>query len=131
MTRRFFGLVLVGLLLAGCGGGTEPQRYPVSGTVTLDGQPLPEGLIFFKTVATGAIDTMEIKAGKFAGEAQPGERRVEIVAYRESTAPGTTPGMEANAEVNYIPPRYNSQSTLTAQVKPEGPNEFSFEVTSK
>jgi hypothetical protein len=33
-------------MCAGCGGSTDgPKRYPVSGTVTFNGQPVPKGFI--------------------------------------------------------------------------------------
>ncbi|EAQ76918.1 hypothetical protein DSM3645_11646 [Blastopirellula marina DSM 3645] len=107
---------------------SEPSRVEVSGVVTIDGQPLPTGLIHFKTVSEGAIDSMEIVEGKFAGQAEPGKRRVEITAYR--AASGGTPGM-GGGEVNYVPAKYNAESKLTADVSSEGLNEFRFEVTSK
>ena len=76
-------LLIAGVSLSGCGGGPpEPKRYPVSGTVNRDGMPLAEGTIIFRSPAEGAIDSLEIKAGKFEGKAQAGERRVEINAYR-------------------------------------------------
>ena len=33
-------------LFMGCGGGTDgPQRYPLSGSVTFDGEPVPKGFL--------------------------------------------------------------------------------------
>ena len=43
----------------GCG-NPGPQFVPVSGTVTLDGEPLTEGFLYFKTVETGALERFDI-----------------------------------------------------------------------
>ncbi len=128
---RFVPLLVIGFALPGCGsdGPPQPERYPVSGTVTLDGKPLETGTIYFKTVATGGIDGMEIHGGQFSGDAEAGERRVEISSMRTIIA--DMGGMQSEAQVNDIPPRYNSESNVTVNVTPEGPNDFTFEVTSK
>lgn len=116
--------------LAGCGATTgqpEPERFPVQGTVSLDGKPLPSGVIYFKTIATGAIDAADIKDGKFEGKAQAGDRRVEISAYETVPPQGNGP-MDAPTQRNTIPPQYNLESKLTAQVNREGPNQFTFDL---
>lgn len=131
MEARLSTLILVLSLIAtlGCTAQrAEPTRFPVSGTVTLDGKPLAKGLIYFKTVSEGSLDALDIVDGKFQGEAEAGERRVEITALRPS--PGGTPGMDAGEE-NFIPAKFNTNSTLTANVSKEQANEFDFAVTSK
>ena len=110
-SRFILLLALAGSLsLVGCTEKrVEPVRVPVSGSVTLDGKPLDKGIIYFKTIATGSVDTMNIADGKFSGEAEPGKRRVEISAFRAGA--GATPGMDAG-EVNYIPAKYNTQQQV-------------------
>jgi hypothetical protein len=120
--------VLAASLLLGCG-ASGPKVYPVSGTVTLDGKPLPDGVIYFKTLQTGTLETFPVKDGEFKGQAQEGDRRVEISAYR-TTIQGAA-GMKGEVKENLIPPRYNVDSTLTAAVTRDGPNTFKFEVASK
>jgi hypothetical protein len=118
------------LAMVGCfGGPPEPSRYPVSGSVMLDGMPLPEGKINFMTPQTGAIDSLDIKDGKFSGKAQAGDRRVEINAYQVEVV--NKDGMQSEAQTDLIPPEYNKESKLTATVTAAGPNTFSFEVKSK
>lgn len=122
-------LVVCAALAGGCSPGVpEPTRVDVSGEVTIDGKPLEKGQIYFKTVAAGSIDSIEIVGGKFAGKAELGPRRVEITAMRPAS--GGTPGMDAGEE-NYIPAKYNVNSKLTADVTAGGPNQFQFEVTAK
>jgi hypothetical protein len=123
-------LLAASLPVVGCSSGPkEPARYAVSGTVTLDGAPLPEGKINFMTPDTGAIDTLDIKEGKFSGKAQAGDRRVEINAYHVEVV--DKDGMKSEAQTDLIPPEYNKESKLTAQVTSGGPNTFSFDVKSK
>ncbi len=123
--------LFVSVMLGGCGSGEPPapKKYPVSGKVTQDGKPLPEGTILFKTVAAGSVQSMDIKDGEFRGEAEAGDRRVEINAYRVIT--GDFNGMKGEVQESLIPPRYNTASTLTAKVTAGGANQFTFEVTSE
>ncbi|WP_207398547.1 hypothetical protein [Bremerella alba] len=74
------------------------------------------------------MDALDIVDGKFSGEVEPGERRIEISAFRP--AQGGTPGMDPGEE-NYIPAKYNTKSTLTANVAEGQANEFNFDVSSK
>lgn len=62
--------VLAGLCaLAGCGGGSDPNLVHVSGTVTVDGKPLPLGMIVFEPDPAkggrGQQGHAQIKDGKF------------------------------------------------------------------
>ncbi|OWK40476.1 hypothetical protein FRUB_05395 [Fimbriiglobus ruber] len=120
-------LILGGFV--GCGGGQTVKTFPVEGTVTLDKKPLEKGTIYFKTVETGALDTLDIRDGKFHGQASEGQRRVEIVSY-ETKIMGTG-AMKGEVQFNLIPPKYNSESKLTETVKPGGPNQFTFDLASK
>lgn len=122
-------LFLMLAALVGCGKSSGPKTVPVSGTVTLDNHPLAEGTVYFKTVATGAIDALPVKDGKFDGSAEVGERRVEVTAYK--TKVQDLNGMKGEIKESLVGPRFNTSSTLTASVKAEGPNTFKFDVTSK
>ena len=120
------GLVLSALVLGGCG-PSGPETYPVSGTVTWNGQPLPEGHIVFSSEdGSVAPAAGKISDGKFAFRAQAGQKRVEIHADRE--AGPIDPFMGTVPRKPYIPPRYNSETILTAEVIPTGKNEFTFEL---
>src|SRR3954447_18796867 len=82
MARWFFsGVFLCAVcFLGGC--ENKPKPLGVSGTVMLDGKPLPDGSIALLGEAGGAPDTFTIKEGKFEGQAIPGKKRVEIRAFR-------------------------------------------------
>lgn len=117
-------LVLVVAGSLGCG-PSGPQRYPVSGTVTWNGQPLAEGDILFVPVDGATVpDPGKIKDGKFSFEAQAGQKKVEIRATRE--AGPVDPVMGAPPRVQFVPAKYNDATELTAEVKPQEKNEFIF-----
>lgn len=124
-SMAFFSLSI--LATAGCESGSQPKMYPVAGTVSVDGQPLAEGIVNFKTTETGALETLNVRDGKFEGKAKEGERRVEIYSFRTKTQ--DIGGMKAEVKENLIPAQYNLESKLTAKVTPAGPNQFKFEVS--
>lgn len=115
----------------GCG-PAAPKVAKVSGTVKFEGAPLPKGEIMFSP-ATGAAPAMAaITDGKYQLEAQAGRNRVEIRATRQSkAAPKNTggPGSEnAGRDENYIPDRYNDNTSLSAEVSASGSNSFDFDL---
>lgn len=117
----------------GCGGGSGPATYPVSGTVSMDGEPIPKGQIVLRdpegTIVSAGGTIID---GEFSFESQPGSKQVEIIARRE--VPGKfqapNPGEEKFPVLEqYIPKRYNTESELTKEVV-AGDNEFHFKLTS-
>jgi hypothetical protein len=125
-------VITVSLLAAGCGPAAV-QTGMVSGTVTLDGNPMPEGDVFFKG-PDSKMGTFSVVNGQFSGECQPGSYRVEIMAYRNEAPPadptGYVPPTESVSKVNFLPAAFNTDSTMTAEVKAGENNEFKFEVKS-
>jgi len=141
-----FFLVTAWLMLpsAGCGGGGERfERAEVSGTITFGGQPLREGHITFLPMGDtrGPSSTAKIIDGHYAmAEDGPvvGRHRVEIRAPRKTgkKVPDLRPENRENPDrpmidqvVESIPVEYNTQSTLTAEIRP-GKNEQNFDLTS-
>jgi len=125
-------IALAGCMLAavvGCGQRDGPRRLrvPVSGVVTFDGRPLDVGDIIFSDRDAGEVDACRITGGRFRGMVCPGTRRVEIVSVppRAKEAPDTMEVAE-----NRLPARYAAHSTLSADVRKQGPNEFSFDLKS-
>jgi hypothetical protein len=121
--------------VAACGRPARPPRptAEVTGAVTYDGKPLPEGTIIFSTPAQGFFESFAIRDGRFQGKACLGMRRIEIQAYRDSApVPAGTPGFPSGGtwKENYLPARYSDMSDLKAEVTSAGPNDFSFSLTS-
>jgi len=129
--RLFF---LLGCLLAvgGCGGTDGPQTYDVSGKVTFDGTPLPQGEIAFRpTDGKGQSYGGQIENGKYAFESIPGKMQVSITASRE--VPGKfdeqNPGEKVPVVEQFIPASYNEKTTLEAKVtESAGQNQFDFNL---
>jgi hypothetical protein len=111
-------------------------RQAVSGSVTLKGQPLPQGTIQFlpatdKQPTAGAV---EIKDGKYSLPQEqglvPGPYKVMISSAKESGAqkgpPDDSPGKHGPPPKDLIAAKYNVQTKLTAEVKEGGSNTFDF-----
>lgn len=122
-------------LMTGCSSAPEgPDMYPVTGTVSFDGTAVAEGRIQFrKAEGDQKAFAGDIKDGKYTLEAEVGKMTVEITASRPSgkfdnSNPDDPP--QPIGEM-YIPEKYNSATTLTAEVKPSPDNAIPFELTSK
>ena len=129
-------LLIFAMLGIGCTrtGRQEPPLYPVAGTVVLDGKPLPEGTIFFITVSLGRTERVPIKDGTFSGKVAAGERRIEFSVIKDVPYSGPAmPGIPSPTTVpgETLPSAFNADSSYSATVTPEGPNEFDFELKSK
>ena len=126
-------LVIIGIVAVICGCGGD-GKYPVSGTVTFNGKPIPDEHIGYVvlTPVDPAIgpDSGKIEpGGKFSFRAAAGDKRVEIFIDRPKGR--TNQVMGAPEREPYIPKRYNEETELTATVTRGGPNEFKFEMELK
>jgi hypothetical protein len=125
----FAGFVAIAVLLGGCSqAGSE--TYWVSGTVTLDRKPLTDGDVIFYLQNQTALAAMgKVDHGAFRFQAVAGKHRVVIQASRPSpTRKGAT---GEPAYISIIPDRYNTRSQLTAEVRPNDPNQFTFNLESR
>lgn len=139
--RSLARLAKIGLLsiLASCQGcwGSTTNQEPVTGTVTLDAQPLTRGTITFAPIAKGRSAGATIEDGEFSIARQdgpePGTYQVSISARvptgRKLENP-SNPGEFAEELQQILPPRYNSRSELTAEVRADGENHFEFRLDS-
>ena len=123
-----FGVLALALgVLSGCG-PSGPRRVPVSGTVTLEGQPLRQGEIYFKTEGAGTPpEILAVVDGKFAGEVTVGKKRVEVWAVKKM---GKSGGMAMGEPLmlNLVRDDYSVNSKLTAEVAEAGLEPSSFQV---
>jgi hypothetical protein len=138
----------LGLSQPGCGeGGDALPREPVTGRVTLDGQPLDGGSISFSPADPGQANSVSVGARIAAGSYSmrradgptPGKYRVAILGDEEATAPptdeapGPMPKRSARQPVkeSKVPGKYNTKSTLTADVKAGESNTFDFDLKTR
>lgn len=138
-------LLAVSATIAGCGKKAGPERVPVAGNVSIDGEPLKSGSIrFIPTAPTkGPAAVAQIKEGAYELGATdgpvPGTLRVEIEAtefqefelddekaYAERATKGKSP-----LKKNPIPAIYNRNSTLTRNLAAEGDRQLDFALSSK
>ena len=101
-----------------------PNRDGVSGTVTLDGQKVDGGTITFfseKDVAAGIQASASIKDGRYEILVTPGLKKVKINQTVET---------RPNVFEDLIPAKYNSKTTLEADVSQEN-KQFDYELLSK
>ncbi len=128
-------LVLAILPLAGCNKGKQYQA--LSGTVTVDGAPLKNGLINFFPVGEGTAAGGQIKDGTFElgieSGPTPGNYRVEITGSRPTGKKEFDIDLkqEVDVEEQFLPPRYNLKSELTCEVVAGGENKFDFPLRLK
>ena len=123
-------------ILSGC---SDPYagREAVSGSVTLEGQPLNDATILFDpvdgqdTASGAAVENGAYKVERAAG-LKPGKYRVRITAgdgktpTNEEEAGG--PGGTNIVSMDRIPPEYNEQTQQQVEVKAGGPNKFDFAI---
>jgi len=106
------------------------EPVSVSGLVSLDDKPLPKGRILFSANDGSPPEVLNIKDGKFDGKVKPGKKRVEIAAERKTGRKNVFYPNEDELE-NYVPARYNIQTTLSEDIPPEGKSGLKFDLKSK
>ncbi len=130
--QQFAGLVLLLMVPPICGcGGNENLAY-VTGTVSLDGEPLPEAFIVFSptsggTTAYGRTDDdgqYEMVFNDNQKGAWIGENRVEI-----STGDVDATGTGGGGAREKVPAAYNRNSNLLVEVT-SGNNVHNFDLKS-
>ncbi|MDR1291202.1 MAG: hypothetical protein LBK06_08375 [Planctomycetaceae bacterium] len=143
--KKLVCVVMLIVLVVGVGCNRDSRRYAkVSGTVTIDGQPLSRGTIQFVPVADGYDGGGVIVQGKFTASVPFGECKVNVSGEffedadengnPRSAKKAVVDGFEQTVEPNpkfTVPPKYTSDSPLRADVKKSGDNSFSFDVESK
>lgn len=130
LNRRLAGLLPVLFLALGCGGtpNDKPVVHPVTGSVTLDGMPLPNAIVHFSpdkgTPSAGITDA----AGKFELQEKTGMKGAVVANHAVSIS--TDLDGTRKKENEKVPAKYNTATTLSAVVK-EGENKFEFPLKSK
>jgi len=137
MRRNFFAKIALftvccAVLAGGCG-PAGPETHPVTGSVTLDGQPLPDGDIIFVDPTSATVPGAgKITNGKYTAVSPPGNKKVEIRASKMMPLPEGKTGAMGEKEMSqqYIPAKYNTETELTMEVT-AGDNNKDFELNTK
>ena len=127
-----FLCLLCALLATGC---SDDGRRSVSGTVTLDNEPVSGGSILFLPTSEGGYKGAEdIIDGKYAIPAErgllPGKYRVEI-RWAKPTGkqiPSGDPGIMTDERLEAVPAKYHTASALTVEIT-AGENKHDFALT--
>ncbi len=123
-------LFLLGLSIPGCSDG----KSSVTGSVTMDGQPVASGSVtFIKQGAELAREGAIIQGGSFRTSLPPGTYKLElngqkVVGKRKQKAfDGSDEEVDLTEEA--FPPRYNTKSELIQEIKP-GANAIKLDLKS-
>ena len=128
--------------LAGCGGSDGFQLAPVSGTITLDGQPLAGATVSFQPAGGGATvgpgsGAVTDASGKYelkTAEAKPrsgaavGAHVVRITGVQEQRDAGDD--TQRPMAKDPVPPKYRDPG-LTFEVPSGGTDKADFQLTSQ
>ncbi len=113
-------IVLWVVLLVGCG----PNRVPLTGSVSVDGEPVADGYIEFRPLPGTKSPTAgsEIVGGGYEVDADkgvlPGKFRVEIRALRPADKPvfDHLTGKPRQGYEQFLPEQFNHESKLAIDV---------------
>jgi hypothetical protein len=124
MLIRYVAILGWIVLLAGCTKSGQAVA-PVTGRITLDGKPVEFAIVTFQAEGKSSASSSTDKDGRYdlyykrgVRGAPVGPNRVTILLDAYSAPKGLV-----------IPPKYNSESKLHADVQP-GPNAFDFDLTT-
>lgn len=110
----FLGVVC--LFFTGCSNGDG--TVTVTGTVQFDGKPLPHGEVLFRK-ADGDKKGFggRVLDGKYEIAVEPGNMTIEVLAVRAVPGKFVVVGdVEEPVMEMYIPAKYNTATTLTAEI---------------
>jgi hypothetical protein len=105
-------LLMLGVV-AGCS-GVKKDEVEVTGNVTIDGQPIPQGVVQFiatdgQTPTGGGV----IKDGKYVAKVPPGEKTVLILGTKVVGQVPESKDMPGSRMVDKVetvtPPQYNAE----------------------
>ena len=126
-------LLLAAVLMAGCSGGDG--RKGLSGTVTVNGQPLETGSINFRPApgTKGNTSGCAIENGEFTIAAEDGlpvgKYKVTVQAFRKTGRMVQDPQMGRVPDMQ--PVSFMEAGTLEAEITADGDNRFEFKLTQR
>jgi hypothetical protein len=129
--HRLAGVVVVCALMAGC---EDSKVAEVTGTVTVDGEPVAAGSItFFPADGQAPTAGTQITDGKYTAKVPIGVMKVSISYPKVAGTKKLYPTPDSPVGTLWkegLPAKYNEQSELTFEVKP-GKNTKDWELAGK
>ncbi len=143
-------LVVLPMLSVGCGQGDGTTFAPVSGIVTVEGQPMAGVIVTFEPLTTtvraeqraasvGVTDADGLYVLKAGGDqingALVGKHRVRLALREPTLKDELDPTYDVQEETKklegfkQLPKRYNAETELTFEVSADGTDEADFDVT--
>ena len=126
-------LAICCLCLLGCRDTTG--RQSVSGEVSLNGEPLPQGQVSLRPIGRGPRVGGKVVDGEFDIERSkgplPGQYAVSINSFQETgrmISPESNPSMKVPEVKQALPSKYNTRTELRMEVAGDGDNHFRFEL---
>lgn len=111
--------------MAVCTLGCGPRMGRLQGSVTFDGKPVDRGrVVLVRNQDDTRIHQAPVMSGTFSLVAPVGTYRVEIFALHDDAALAADPALP----MQYIPPRYNAESTLTVEIQPSGRSKLNVDL---
>jgi len=130
--RRCAALFVLSLI---CLPGCSPGKSTVSGTVTLDGQPVQSGAITFVKDEGGSMvrEGAVISDGKFEAAVPPGKYKLELTGQKV-VGKRTQTGFDGKPETldvteQLFPEKFNTKTELMQEIKP-GANPINLDLKS-
>lgn len=142
-TRKSFwySTAILTALAAGCNDQTY-DLAPVSGTVTLDGEPLTTGVVQFQPVGgegqnpgPGSAGLLDAE-GRFELQTQTSPREngavvgTHLVRIYSRNPESPTSDVDTQPSVELVPQKYNFRTELTFDVPAEGKDDADFSLTT-
>lgn len=124
--------------MVGCGSRpSEPLRGKIWGQVTLDGRPVPQGLLRLIALDPEGINCLAtIADGKYELPAEQGptkgKYRVEFSvpsAHKRKVPNPDVPGQFLEEAEETLPPKYHRDSQITIDYDPAQPRAYDFKLT--
>lgn len=129
MHHKVFWVAGLMFALAAASCSSDNPLIPISGNVTLDGVSLPEGDIMFTPADPQfGSEAAKIEGGTYQATVRPGKSSVQIRATRP--VPGKKGPMGEQLIEDYIPSKYNDQSSLSIDVS-TSQRKHDFQLQSK
>ncbi len=125
MNKKIFvsalALCVCAFVFVGCDKG--PKKVAVSGTITVDGEPIDVGAVKFDAVdGVGMSDGCKIKDGKFECEMTTGEKKVTVTAASKVVGqfeadPVLNPGVMSDKVESMDLSVFAQEKTITVEKK--------------